>query len=143
MTVSKALVKWLQDYEGLSVAMVQLENVGAAADSCGLYRSPNREVTDYNCSDYKIKEYYELFIKKDSQTASERADADRWIENLAYWIDDCGYEEKHPTIDNKRIVQSVELTSSPYAIQNDNKGILWHLGIGVEYIRKREDEEEW
>lgn len=142
MTVSRSIAQWLEGY-GMKAVKIDTDQVGEGADSLGIFKSPEREVTDYNDSSYRIKEYYQLFAVRDGQEKQEREENDEWLENFAYWVDDCRYHGDFPKLDTNRKCTDIELTGTPYMFETkENNAAIYQVSLAVTYSRERE-EEEW
>ena len=138
MTVSKAIAKWLEGYE-MKPVKVSIDQVGAGADSLGMFKSPNREVVNHNDSSYKITEYYELFVVRESQENKDREDNDEWLENFTYWADDCRYGRMYPQLDKNRRCLDIWLSGTPYMFEaKENNTALYQISLGITYLRERE-----
>lgn len=121
---------------------VNVDLVGAVADSLGIFKSPNREVTNHNDSSYKITEYYDLFVVRESQENADREDNDRWLENFAYWVDDCSYTENYPKLDENRKCCNIWLSGTPYMFEaKEDNTSLYQISLGITYARERKVEE--
>lgn len=143
MTVSKAIAKWLEAYE-MKAVKVSTDQVGEGADSLGIFKSPNRETSAYLDDSYLITEYYQLFVVRDNQEDLERNENDEWLENFAYWVDDCQYVQAFPELDNGRKCTDIWMASTPYMFEaRENNTALYQISLGITYSRERKVEEEW
>lgn len=143
MTVSKAIAKWLEGYE-MKPVKVSTDQVGEGADSLGIFKSPNREIRDYMDLSYRITEYYQLFVVRESQQELDRADNDEWLEKFSYWVDDSRYSENFPALDDGRVCEDIWLAGTPYMFEaRENNTALYQISIGITYRRERKVEEEW
>lgn len=143
MTVSKAIAKWLEGYE-MKPVKVSTDQVGEGADSIGIFKSPNREKREYNDESYQITEYYQLFVVREGQENREREENDEWLENFAYWVDDCQYKQNFPELDQNRECQDIWISSTPYMFEaRENNTALYQISLGIQYLRRREVKEEW
>lgn len=143
MTIGKAITKWLEGYD-MKVVRVDTDQVGEGADSLGIFKSPNRETDKHNDSSYQITEYFQLFVVRDGQEPREREENDEWLENFAYWVDDCQYAGKFPELDNNRKCIDIELSGTPYMFEaKENNTSLYQISLKISYLREREVEEEW
>lgn len=141
MTISNAISKWLEGYE-MKPVKVNIDQVGAGADSLGIFKSPNREVVDYNDESYKITEYYNLFVVREGQEYQDRAENDEWLENFAYWVDDKGYMEEYPKLDNDRKCLRLWLSGTPYMFEaKEDNTVLYQISLGITYLRERKVKE--
>jgi hypothetical protein len=69
----------------------------------------------------------------------ERKEADEWLEDLTYWIDDYSFDNGFPELDGNRRVTAISITGSPYAMLTEQREVLYQMSISITYIRERED----
>lgn len=139
MTISKAIVTWLKQIDGFQLADIATDEIGTSADSNGLFRSPNRIITENIDGSYNVKEYFQFFARRDSQEDIDRQDNDTWIENLMYYIDDAGYKYALPTLDNNRTCKELEINGAPSMFQRDSDTAVYQITIAITYSREREE----
>ena len=143
MTVSKSISEWLNGY-AMKAVKVSTDQVGEGADSLGIFKSPNRETEEYNDNSYKISEHYQLFVVREGQEQRDREDNDEWLENFAYWVDDCQYNQDFPKLDNNRECTDIELSGTPYMFEaKENNTALYQISLKITYIRTREVNGAW
>lgn len=143
MTVSKSIAEWLKSYD-MKAVKVSTDQVGDGADSLGIFKSPNREIQKHNDSSYEITEYYQLFVTRESQENRDREDNDEWLENFAYWVDDCQHTGDFPKLDNDRRCMDIELSGTPYMFEaKEDNTALYQISLKITYLRERKIEEEW
>lgn len=138
MTISQAIVKWLEGYDNLKIDTNHIQD---GSDKYGLFKSPNRDVKNFICLAYEVTEYYQFLAKQSCHSESERKEADEWIEDLTYWADDYSYNYEYPEIDKGRKILSIEITGNPCPMEADDKEVLYQMNLSITYAREREDEE--
>lgn len=144
MTISKSIAKWLLDGYDMKAVVMDPDQVGEGADSLGIFKSPNREVVTHIDSSYQITEYYQLYAVREAQELREREENDEWLENFAYWVDDCQYSRNFPKLDNNRMCTDIALAGTPYMFEaRENNTALYQISLKITYLRKREVEDEW
>lgn len=136
MTISAYIVNLLKNYEGMEI---DTNHMSEGADKYGLFKSPSRDVKNFNDSSYQITEYYQFFARQSAVSRSERKEADEWLEELAYWVDDLPYNYSYPALDKNRRVTGLAITGSPYPMEADDKETLYQIMLSITYIRERED----
>lgn len=136
MTISKYIVDLLAEYEGLEI---ELNHIPDGADQYGLFKSPAREVKRFNDGSCEISEHYLFYARQTTLSGSERKEADEWLENLTYWIDDFPFYFAFPDLDGNRTVQELTITGCPYPMEADDKETLYQLTLSITYTRERED----
>lgn len=135
MTISAYIAGILSEYEGISIDTNYLET---GSDQYGLYKSPGRNRKNYTDGSYEVTENFDFFARQSSVSAVERKEADEWLEDLTYWIDDYPFVKGFPKIDGNREVTELSITGSPYAMITENREVLYQMSISITYIRERE-----
>ena len=73
MTISAYIVNLLKNYEGIEI---DTNHMSEGSDQYGLFKSPNRDIKDFNDSSYQITEYYQILARQNKKSKSERKEAD-------------------------------------------------------------------
>lgn len=136
MTISAYIVNLLKEYGGIKI---NTNHVPDGSDKYGLYKSPSRDINNFTDGSYQITEYYQFFARQASSSPSERKEADEWLEDLTYWLDDYQYKYELPEIDGSRTVEKIVITGCPYPIADDCKGTMYQMSLAITYTRERED----
>lgn len=135
MTISEYIVNFLKNYEGIEI---DTNHMTDGSDKYGLFKSPSRDTKEFNDGTYQITEYYQFLARQSGVSKSERKEADAWLEELTYWIDDYPYNYGYPSIDNKREVTGLSITGSPYPMETGDKESLYQIMLSITYMRERE-----
>lgn len=135
MTISEYIVNFLKNYEGIEI---DTNHMTDGSDKYGLFKSPSRDIKEFNDGTYQITEYYQFLARQSGVSKSERKEADAWLEELTYWIDDYPYNYGYPSIDNKRKVTGLSITGSPYPMETGDKESLYQIMLSITYMRERE-----
>ena len=136
MTIAAYIVNFLGNYDGIEI---DTNHVSEGSDKYGLFKSPSRDVKEFNDSSYQITEYYQFLARQSAVSKSERKEADEWLEELTYWVDDFPYNYEFPKLDKNREVTGVSITGSPYPAEADDKEVLNQISLSITYIREREE----
>ena len=136
MTISQYISNLLKAYEEIEV---DTNHVADGSDRYGLFKSPSRNVKEYNDSSYEITEYYQFTARQTTNSKSERKEADEWLEELAYWADDFAHNYEFPALDKNRQVTGFSITGSPYPMESGHKDTLYEMTLSITYIREREE----
>lgn len=136
MTISAYIVNLLKNYEGIEI---DTNHLPEGSDKYGLFKSPNRDIKNFNDSSYEITEYYQFLARQKAVSTSERKESDEWLEDLTYWIDDFPYNYSFPNIDGNRKVTGLSITGSPYPMEAENKETMYQIMLSITYIREREE----
>lgn len=136
MTISAYIVNLLKNYDGIEI---DTNHMAAGSDQYGLFKSPSRDIKDFTDGSYQITEYYQFLARQSCGSKSERKEADEWLEDLAYWIDDFPYNYSFPELDNNREVTCLSITGSPYPMEADDKETMYQILLSITYTREREE----
>ena len=136
MTISAYIVNLLKNYEGIEI---DTNHMADGSDQYGLFKSPSRDIRDFNDGTYQITEYYQFLARQSGVSKSERKEADEWLEELAYWIDDLTYYYSLPELDKNRQVTGVSITGSPYPMEANYKEAMYQILLSITYTRERRE----
>ena len=135
MTISAYIANILSEYEGIAIDM---NHMAEGSDQYGLYKSPGRNKTDFTDGSYEVTENFQFFARQSAVSSAERKEADEWLEDLSYWIDDYPFVKGFPEIDGNRKVTELSITGAPYAMITESMEVLYQMSISITYIRERE-----
>lgn len=136
MTISKAIIEWLKDYENIKV---ETNHIQDGSDKYGLFKSPSRDIKEFNDGSYESTEYYQFMAKQSSTSDYDRQDADEWLESLTYWVDDYPVNYKYPDLDGNRRIIRIELSGCPYPMEANLQETLYQMALKITYSREREE----
>lgn len=136
MTISAYIVDLLKNYEGMEI---DTNHMADGSDKYGLFKSPSREVNEFTDGSYQITEHYQFVARQSGVSPSERKEADEWLEDLTYWVDDFPYNYSFPELDSSRTVTSLVVTGSPYPMAAADKETMYQIMLSITYIRHREE----
>ena len=136
MTISAYIVNLLKNYDDLEI---DTNHVLDGSDQYGLFKSPSRDIKNFNDSSYEITEYYQFLARQSTASKSERKEADEWLEDLTYWVDDFSYNYEFPQINGNRKVTGFTMTGSPYPMEADDKDTMYQILLSITYIRERKE----
>lgn len=135
MTVSAYITDLLKNYEGIEI---DTNHVSDGSDKYGLFKSPSRNIKNFNDGSYEITEFYQFLAKQKTVSLTERKEADEWLEDLAYWADDFSVNYSFPPLDKNRKVTGFSITGSPYPMEVDNRDTTYQMSLSITYMRERE-----
>lgn len=136
MTISKAITQWLKGYENINI---ETNHIKDGADKYGLFKSPARDIKNFNDNSQEITEYYQFMAKQSAVSDTERKEADEWLEDLTYWVDDYQVNYEYPDVGGNRRIESIELTGCPYPMESTDNEILYQMSLKITYTREREE----
>lgn len=136
MTVSQAISVFLAENERVGIDTIHpLEG----ADQNGLSKKTERSIRNFINSEYEITESYEFVAKQTVLSASDRKEADEWLEELIYWTDDRSYYGNFPELGNNRKIVNIDLTGAPSSIAEEDNETRYKMSLSITYTRERED----
>ena len=135
MTISKYIANLLNLNKEISI---ETNHIKDGSDKYGLFKSPSRDKRESIDGSYEITEHYQFMARQNTNSESERKEADEWLEDLAYWADDLGYVYEFPKLDGNRRVKSFSITGNPYPMEADGKETLYQMALSITYVRERE-----
>ena len=136
MTISKAITEWLKGYENINI---ETNHIKDGSDKYGLFKSPARDIKNFNDNSQEITEYYQFMAKQSAVSDTERKEADEWLEDLTYWVDDYQVNYEYPDVGGNRRIESIELTGCPYPMESTDNEILYQMSLKITYTREREE----
>lgn len=136
MTISEYVVNLLKNYKELEI---DTNHVSHGSDKYGLFKSPSRNVREFTDSSYEITEYYQFLGRQVTISPDERKEADEWLEEFTYWVDDFPFVYNFPPLDKGRQVTALSVTGIPSAMEHGDDETLFEMAIAITYIREREE----
>ena len=136
MTISEYIVNLLKNYKKLEI---DTNHVSEGSDKYGLFKSPSRNVREFIDSSYEITEYYQFLGRQVTVSADERKEADEWLEDFTYWVDDFPVNYNFPPLDKGRQVTAISVTGTPSPMEYGNDDTLFEMALAITYIREREE----
>ena len=75
MTISAYIVNLLKNYDGIEI---DTNHMADGSDQYGLFKSPSRDIKEFNDGTYQITEYYQFLARQSAVSKSERKEAGRF-----------------------------------------------------------------
>lgn len=136
MTISAYIVNFLKNYKELEI---DTNHVADGSDRYGLFKSPSRNIKEFTDGSYEITEYYQFMGRQVTVSKEERKEADEWLEDLTYWVDDFPINYQFPSLDKGRKVTAITVTGTPSPMEYGNDDTLFEIALSITYIREREE----
>lgn len=136
MTISQYIVEFLNEYENL---VIDTNRINEGFDRNGLFKSPSRTVKPYLDCSLEITEHYQFMARQAAISDKERKEADQWLEDLTYWVDDFSLKYEYPPLDGDRTVTDITVTGCPAPLEDKEDEILYQISLSITYLRERED----
>lgn len=137
MTVSEAIKQWLYGFPKITIdERIETELLGSQAVSYALSRTPQNVIETYVDGSQQRTEYYMLFARQSTQLEAERVSNDKLLEELESWIEEKNLNGEYPTIDEKRKVDEIGISSSFYIYSQDEEESIYSLTIMIKYRKE-------
>lgn len=137
MTISSYVVNLLKEYGKLEI---DTNHLCDGSDQYGLFKSPSRNIREFNDGSYEITEYYQFLGRQVCVSKEERKEADEWLEDLTYWVDDFSHNYEFPALDHGRRVTALAVTGTPSPMEYQDDDTLFEMAIAITYTRERKTE---
>lgn len=136
MTISKYIADFFKNIGGVEIETNHMKD---GADQYGLFKSPTRNIRDFNDSSYEITEFYQFLARLDGVSDVERQESDEALEDLTYKLDDYKVNYEYPKIDKNRKVTDISVTGCPYPMEATEKSAVYQMSLSITYLREREE----
>lgn len=137
MTVSEAIKQWLYGFPKITIdERIETELLGSQAVSYAISRTPQNVIETYVDGSQQRTEYYMLFARQSTQLEAERVSNDKLLEELESWIEEKNLNGEYPTIDEKRIVDEIGISSSFYIYSQEEEESIYSLTIMIKYRKE-------
>ena len=67
MTVSECIIEWLSEYEKMEFAECAVDQIEAEDGTYAIFKTPNKNITEYTDGSQLITEYFQLVARKSTQ----------------------------------------------------------------------------
>lgn len=137
MTVSEAIKQWLYGFPKITIdERIETELLGSQAVSYAISRTPQNVIETYVDGSQQRTEYYMLFARQSTQLEAERVSNDKLLEELESWIEEKNLNGEYPTIDEKRNVDEIGISSSFYIYSQEEEESIYSLTIMIKYRKE-------
>lgn len=137
MTVSEAIKQWLYGFPKITIdERIETELLGGEAVSYAISRTPQNEIETFVDGSQYRTEYYMIFARQSTQLEAERVSNDKLLEELESWIEEKNLNGEYPTIDEKRIVDEIGISSSFYIYSQEEEESIYSLTIMIKYRKE-------
>lgn len=137
MTVSEAIKQWLYGFPKITIdERIETELLGSQAVSYAISRTPQNVIETYVDGSQQRTEYYMLFARQSTQLEAERVSNDKLLEELESWIEEKNLNGEYPTIDEKRKVDEIGISSSFYIYSQEEEESIYSLTIMIKYRKE-------
>ena len=72
MTISECIIEWLGEYQKMEFAECAVDQIEAEDGTYAIFKTPNKNVTEYMDGSQLVTEYFQLVARKSTQLNPER-----------------------------------------------------------------------
>lgn len=139
MTVSKAIIDWLKEFNPEEYWKMQNINTDLMQHDVDyvLVKEPTRNVKKFISGTQVITEHYQFRARLSAYTNMDAVDNDAWMEALSEWIEERGREKVYPQLSVGE-VQDIGISTPYYMGRNENNEAIYQLTIYIRYMKKGE-----
>lgn len=130
MTVSEALIDWLEQY---GMGCIDTDRQSDVVATYSLTKEPTDNIKTYLSGKVEHTQYYQLSARLDTQMDVDRIDNGRWLEGLERWVSNKNRLGELPSITGAT-VKSVEITSSFYCGMSQSNSSIYSLTVAIKYV---------
>lgn len=138
MTVSKAIIKWLEGFnsEGNSLSKINTDIQGPKVDTFALVKEPVQNVKSYISGKKVYTEHYMIQARLDSNDDLNRVDNLDFGEALEEYVRSKNKAEEYPIIP-EATVKEIEVTTPFYLGVVGNNSSVYQMTIAIKYEKEK------
>ncbi len=135
LTVSRALLDWLAEFDGLTVDEdITTDQLEAQAAAYGLYKTPQTRVQCYVDGTRDVTTYYRFLARQRSQQERSRQESQALLERFEQWVRKRDRDGELPLLGPGRNCQGVSV-ASPFSMEyREDSEAVYQLTLAVNYI---------
>lgn len=139
MTVSKAIITWLKEFNLKDYWVIDRVGTDLMRQDVdyALVKEPVRNVKRFISGTEIITEHYQFLARLDSYTDADSEDNDVWMDALSEWIRGRNQNKVYPEVDADQ-VQEIGISSPSYMGRNDRNEAIYQMTIFIRYMKKGE-----
>ena len=139
MTVSECLKEWLGDFTELDFSEMLTDFIAAPEGCFSLFKSPNKNTTNFNDGSQQITEYYQFFARKSSQMDEQRVENQQIIADLEEFINAKDALEDYPDLSKVGNLTCTEIcvTNSGTITSQTESDAIYQITISIQYLKER------
>lgn len=136
MTVSEAVIAWLEGYEGLTGVIITTDWLEPEGDATSLRALPETTVKNFVDGSRDMTARYLIKRRLSSQTDEAHRQVRAWMEGLERWIIAQNRIHDLPEMGEKRVCISVEIVSGCAVEEKDTTDALYQISMAVNYFEE-------
>lgn len=135
LTVSRALLDWLADFDGLAVDEdITTDQLEANAAAYGLYKTPQTRVQCYVDGTRDITAYYRFLARQRSQQECTRQASQELLEEFEGWVRSRNISRDLPALGLGRDCQSVSVANTFSMEYMEGNEAVYQLTLAINYF---------
>ncbi len=139
MTVSQAIISWLQGFDSAKhggMDKIDTEQQSSKVDSYSLVRAPVQNVKSYLSGRKVYTDHYTFQARLSSQTDPDRIENNEFGEVLEAWVKEQNINGNFPKIADAT-VQSVSVQTPFYVGKAGDNSNVYQMTIAIKYEKER------
>lgn len=138
MTISECIIEWLSEYQKMEFAECAVDQIEAEDGTYAIFKTPNKNITEYTDGSQLITEYFQLVARKSTQLDSERVNNQQMLVDLENWVEEKNMEEDYPDLSKagKLICMNINVSDSNSIVSQEDTSAIYQLSIAVQYLKE-------
>ena len=139
MTISECIIEWLSEYKQMEFAECAVDQIEAEDGTYAIFKTPNKNITEYADGSQLITEYFQLMAKKATQLNLERVNNLQMLADLENWVDEKNMDEEYPELSKagKLTCKDISISNSNSILSQEDESAIYQLSIAVQYLKER------
>ena len=133
MTIAESIAQWLKKYDEMEISEVSIDKLDTEANSYGMLKGNVNNFTQFSDGTKLFTQYFYFVIRKFSQTESERADNQAWLQGLEKFIDDKNENNELPILEDGYSCEQVLVNNSYYVYSTGEEDTIYQLTLAVDF----------
>ncbi len=140
MTISECIIEWLSEYKQMEFTECAVDQIEAEDGTYAIFKTPNKNITEYADGSQLITEYFQLMAKKSTQLNLERVNNLQMLADLENWVDEKNMGEEYPDLSEagKMICVDISISNSNSILSQEDESAIYQLSIAVQYLKERD-----
>lgn len=139
MTISECIIEWLGEYQKMEFAECAVDQIEAEDGTYAIFKTPNKNVTEYMDGSQLVTEYFQLVARKSTQLNPERVNNQQMLVDLENWVEEKNMEEDYPDLSKagKLICMDIDVSDSNSIVSQEDASAIYQLSIAIQYLKER------
>ena len=139
MTISECIIEWLGEYQKMEFAECAVDQIEAEDGTYAIFKTPNKNVTEYMDGSQLATEYFQLVARKSTQLNPERVNNQQMLADLENWVEERNMGEDYPDLSKagKLICMDIHVSDSNSIVSQGDASAIYQLSIAIQYLKER------